>query len=296
MGLNGIRVVRVWPGENGAAWLPALQRGSFLAADLPVAASIYKQEGTTWVASAHLFVDSGPVPQAVRSVVIKSRPIPNVVERVKCLLGAGRADRQWRGAAWLLEHGFRSARPHVILRGRCDGVLREWLVMETVPGRTALEHLASRDLTVREEHAAAAEAGRMVARLVGSGRMNRDCKPSNLILLNAGSHGPEIAMIDTVAVRRILLRRRGLTRMLAAMVIEAIGTGNRPRRALMARALREAVKARAPGLGKRAAHSAAADLWCRVAALVEKHGDPTPRVYPLKPTLPTPPEPNHAGR
>ena len=75
--------------------------------------------------------------------------------------------------------------------------------------------------------------------------------------------------------------------MLSSLVIEAIGTGRRPRRALMARVLNELVAQRRRDegyndpLSKASRHERVRGLWVATAERVAAHGDPTPRTNPL---------------
>jgi hypothetical protein len=213
-------------------------------------------------------------------VIIKCRTLTRITDRLKSALRAGRADRHWRGAAWLIHHGFRTARPLVLARVRGDEGVREVLVLECLPGRTVLDHLAARSLGPRSEHEIAREAGRLIARLSSLDRFNRDCKPSNLMVTRLDETGVEIAMIDTVAIRPSVRRRRNFARMLASLIIESVGTGNEPRNALKARAVREAITALTPGASPRATHTASMNVWSRIATIVRDHGDPTPLHQP----------------
>lgn len=146
--------------------------------------------------------------------------------------------------------------------------------MEALPGKSILQHLADRDLTTRQEHAVAAAIGSDIALLARHVLQNRDHKPSNLILTNPAK--PAIAIIDCVAIRRGIRADR----MLASLVIEPSGVGLRPRRALMMRVIRECAR-NAPDILEGGHRRWVRELWRRVAAIVQAHGDPTPRVNPL---------------
>lgn len=217
-----------------------------------------------------------------RDVVVKIIPARGVADRVKAWAGRSRAQRQWLGAEWLDAHWFATARPLALLRGAGA----ECLVMEALNGRTVLEHLAAGDLPVREQHELAADLGAMVARMTALGRYNRDHKPSNLIVERLDNGRPRVAVIDCVAI--LPVSRAGgaagaADRMMASLVIEAIGCGCPPRRGLIMRALRARHDALAgaadPSPRSRRLFCRAA--WARVAALVAAHGDPRPRVDPL---------------
>jgi hypothetical protein len=232
MGDRSLRLVRLGAGEDARAWHEALARPGWLREPTSL-----KEEGGAWVRRGLVRVGTQD-----RDVVAKCRPLRGASERAKCALGLGRGDRHWRGAGWLLAHGFRTARPLVLARSQPDGPPCEVLVMEALGGKSVLAHLADRDLTARQEHAVARELGRMIVRLSRLHRYNRDCKPSNLIVSRVDGRSAEVAMIDTVAIRRAARRgAQGQAMMFAAMVIEPIGTGCSPRRTLMARVLCEAL-------------------------------------------------------
>lgn len=256
-GERRFRVVRCAPGEDAAAWVRALRGFD------PAPADTLKRDGDTAVYRATILG---------REVVLKWCGLRGPGDRLKALVGGSRADRHWRGARWLLDHGIRTGRPLVMLRerGRPPGV---WLILEYLPGKSVLQHLADGDLTPRQEHRIAAELGRIAGTIDRHGRYNRDPKPSNHIVLRAEGAEVQVGVIDCSAIRP---RRPGtLARMLAALVIEPLGCGCPPRRALMMRAVM-------------ACGAAARDaLWRQARAIVEAHGDPTPRVNPLAgPTRP----------
>ncbi len=240
-------------------------------------ARVLKQEGRASVLRATLLG---------REVVIKQslwRP------RLKELFGLDRASSQWRGAQWLEAKGFPTARCLVLATSpRANYPHHRYLVMEAIEGKSLLEHLAARDLSVRQELALARAVARQLVSLTLAGRYNRDHKPSNLIVQNPRSVDPTIAIIDTVAIRKLRpWRRADLYAMFASLVIEPLGCGCPPRRALMMRVLvehqRELLR-RIPNLlpDDAAARRHARHLdWMRIAGIIDVHGDPTPRVNPL---------------
>ncbi len=150
-----------------------------------------------------------------------------VAGRLKSFLRCSRAFRHWRGAAWLAEHGFRTAACYSLLRGRVTwrgpGIDKEILIMEALPGKSVLHHLADRDLGVGQEHALARALGRMLADLARAGAYNRDGKPSNLIVTRTDP--PEIAVIDCVAIRAARGASMPLERSAARLLIEPRGVG-----------------------------------------------------------------------
>lgn len=243
-----------------------------------------------WLAGARLLKADprGPVWKTRllgRDVVVKCRCLCGLGEGMKVLLRTTRGERLWRGWRWLDEHGFASARPIVLLRGKRDGRLTECVVIELLPGMTVLHHIArlcdSQDTShapadgepmgVRQQHALAREIGGQVARLVALGRYNRDHKPSNLIVTDVDK--AKVAIIDTVAIRpRTILSGDRLSRMLGLLAIEPLGVGCLPRRALMMRV----VRACADELGRDAK-----GLWRSAERAVIENGDPTPEISPL---------------
>jgi hypothetical protein len=224
-----------------------------------------------------------------RRVVVKCHAPSGIAGRAKAAAGVSRLRRQWRGALWLRGRGFGTAAPLALLRGRGASGVVECLVMEAVEGPTVLEVLArlggrragsGRDdgaspPWVRGQHALARALGEQVARLCRSGRYNRDHKASNLIVTRLDRRCAEIAIIDSVAIRRrTALSGDVAARMLASLVIEPTGVGCPPRRALLMRGARACADALADGRSAR-------ELWRRAEAIVRRHGDPRPRVDPL---------------
>ncbi|MCC6660033.1 MAG: hypothetical protein IT437_04015 [Phycisphaerales bacterium] len=245
------KVVRIAKGESGAAWAGEVAAGG-------------------WRGGEPLKVEGGVAVRAAivcgAEVVVKSWRLRGAT-RLKARLGLSRGARQWRGAHRVSRLGIRTARPIALIRGPDDEVL----VMERLAGPTLLDTMARGGGDVRDDHQLAATIGGQVAAF---GRwFNRDHKPSNLIVLR--DRGIlSLAVIDTVAIRRA--PRDSAARMLASLVLEPTGCGRPPRLPLRMRALRAYLAAR--GMTGRAARNA---LWRRVAAILQAHGDPTPRVDPL---------------
>jgi len=213
-----------------------------------------------------------------RECVVKCTLMKPARRRIQAALRRSPAWRHWRNARWLRGRGFAAGEPLAILRGASGGRSAEALVLEYLPGRTVLAHLAAGDLAPRAEHAVARALGELAAGLARAGRLNRDAKPSNLVVVHTGAARAELALIDCADLRRC--RRgdeRAVVRALASAVIEPIGCGCAPRLALRARAVREAVRV----LGDADAREAFRRVWRRVGAAVTAHGDPTPRDNPL---------------
>lgn len=300
-----MRLLRVAPeaADQAPRWALALE--SFDAARPPAGVRVLKAEGDSGVFHARFLG---------REVVIKSRLTRGFLARLKLLLRPSKAWRQWQGAAWLSSQGLPTAAGLVLATRATPRGLEELLVLAHVPGKTVLEHLADPSLPVRLQHVLAREAGRLVAAMVlpspqvgpgVAGRFNRDHKPSNLIVPRLTPAGAEIAIVDTVDLRPIRRAKQAAgcaRRMLASMVIEPTGCGVAPRRTLMARALiacwhELGCRADASGRLRQAGYRPGAmratepgrlarlhlrRQWERIARLIEDHGDPTPKVNPLK--------------
>jgi tRNA A-37 threonylcarbamoyl transferase component Bud32 len=258
-------IQRTARGEDPVAWRAALE-----AFDRS-RATVLKREGGNAVYRARVMG---------REVVIKVRESRGLKELLKRWAGSSRGARHWRGAAWLIEHGILTARPFALAT---DGA-REWLVLEALKGKTLLQHIADRDLTVKEEHEVARRLGRQMSDISLTDRFNRDHKPSNIILVR-GTGGYSPAVIDCVAIRRGL---QNSWRMMHALAVEPLGLGILPRRALRARVIYEFCRAwfegeweRAPGDGRRRARLNRRMEWRILEGSLRKHGDPVPRVNPL---------------
>lgn len=214
---------------------------------------------------------------AGRDVVVKRWDLLGVMARLKALLRWSRAHRHWNGAKRLTSWGVRTAAPLALLTNREHGSSRTWLVLEALQGRTVLDHMAARDLGLRQEHAVADAVGGMVSRLRTAGGFNRDGKPSNLIVTLASDEDAVVAVVDCVAIGRARGERR-LAQMLASLYIEPLGCGCPPRLALAMRVVRGVC----PQVDRRERVDAVKRLWRAAASIVTSHGDPTPRVSPLR--------------
>ncbi|HVZ93636.1 MAG TPA: hypothetical protein VG797_03915 [Phycisphaerales bacterium] len=211
-----------------------------------------------------------------RRVVVKTMLVNKPKHLFQRLFGSTRLMRQWDGAELLMTEGFECARPVVLFRGRDErGRLVETLVLDHLEGRTLLEYMAARELSVEQEHVLADAVALVVRRLAEKRLVNGDAKPSNWVVRwgRGGDGGAtevaRLAFIDTVAVGRDL-QSTGVIDHLADLVIEAIGVGCLPRRSLLWRVV------------KGVAGEGAKKVWREVAARVERHGDATPRVDPLR--------------
>ena len=176
-----------------------------------------------------------------RDVVIKATVL-SPLARLKSLARISKGWRHLRNAAWLETHAIPTARVLLLARaGRS-----ELLIMDALPGRSLLHHLADPRRTPTADHALADAAGELVARVTHAGRCNRDHKPSNLIVTALRPPIAEISIIDCVgliALGPLTRPIQGPLRMLSSMVIEPLGCNVLPRRALLMRTLRAYLRA-----------------------------------------------------
>lgn len=257
--MPGLRVIRAALASDGAAWAGALSGGAWLSR-----ARVLKRDGATTVYRARLLE---------REVVIKCWELAPKA-RLQALIGNTRGLRHWRGAARLRKAGIATAWTWALLRGPDAGKAVEFLVMEALPGRTLLQHLADGDLTVGEEHALAKAVGAQIALMARHALHNRDHKPSNLIVTDPSRAA--VAVIDCVAIGRHFRPDR----MLASLVIEPRGIGRPPRRSLMMRTVLACI-ADAPAVFDAGPKRWRNEVWGLASRVVQDHGDPTPRVNPL---------------
>lgn len=279
-----VRIVRAHRGEDAAMWAAAIGDASWIKSS-----SLLKQDGATWVRRASMMG---------RDAVVKCREIDGVWSRVKCALGRGKGDRHWRGAAMLAGKGVKTARVFVLARAEVDGRACELLVMEWVEGVTLLRVMANVHSAaagapgVRAQHAIARAVGEQIAQM--EELLNRDHKPSNVIVERWTASAAQVAVIDCEGVRRATIP--GAARMFASLVIEPTGCGVRPRRALMMRAVRAFIDlelgistpdapVHSPRTIADVPHSEYRRMrrmvWDDAARAVAHHGDPRPKVNPL---------------
>jgi hypothetical protein len=265
--------------------------------------------------------------RVVVKVMAHDRPVKHFFQR---LFGTTRHQRQWRGAELLLKHGFAAARPMVLFRACCMAVgehsravdaieqaeptmslspalsqgergpearragLVEVLVLEWLPGKTLLQHMADRDLTLKQEHALADAVAEAIRKLARAGVSNYDCKPSNWIVRWNGDQ-PKLSFADTVAVGK---DEEGLGPLdhASMLIYEPTGVGCFPRRALCWRVTRAIAreqyvddeKAKGRFVLRATRPSEPKEFWRLLVRYAEYHGDPTPRVNPLSssPSIP----------
>lgn len=186
--------------------------------------------------------------------------------------------RHWQQARWLRAHGFSTAETWAIVRGTRDGEPVECLIMQHLPGESVLEHMAMLDLPAHAQHHVAEAVARLACRLAHEGRVNRDAKPSNLIVTSLHETGAHLAVIDCADLRRCPRDdEAAVVRMLASAAIEPLGVGFLARRPVLMTAVRTAAETLDPLRVK----TMTKHLWRRVEAAVREHGDPTPRDNPL---------------
>ncbi|HZW07018.1 MAG TPA: hypothetical protein VFF65_07830 [Phycisphaerales bacterium] len=274
-GEGTITIVRC--GGMAEHWKRVIERGERGREGQEGGAEVLKSEGGASVVAL-------PGEKGAAGLVVKRWELGTAGARLKAALKVSRAWRHWKGAERLTAAGVRTAACYAIARSVKRGVAIEWLVMDRLPGKTLLRHMADGDLTVKQEHALAAAVGEMLERLIAHKRFNRDGKPSNLIVGWSGGGAPTVSVIDCVAIRGGATEGK-LVPMLASLVIEPLGCGRGvlPRRGVLMRALRSyyASAERRPGLPADWVQSRDF-MWGEVAEAVRKHGDPRPKVDPLK--------------
>ena len=243
-------------------------------------------------------VHSIALPRSIAGVgtsrlIVKVRTL-GAADRIKALCGGGRAKRAREGAAWLHRHGLSTALP---LLHATTGAF-ELQVMPELAGRSLLFVLADEFRAPSEtgrdtESAIAAAVGRDLATMVLAGRFNRDHKPSNLIVYADGAE-VNVAIIDTVAIlpvkpRAAMVERAA--RMLSSLLIEPMGCGIAPRRALRWRVLLAFLEAMWIGQAAEGdttpldvdwQQQSARAIWGMVAKLIARHGPMVPVDDPLE--------------
>ncbi len=271
--LSVVRYAQGW-GYAAREWAVALDQVHWGSTDNDSATCLKgtaNDRATVWRSTIKL----GHRPTAI---VLKVETLTNWRAVVGSYLGLTKAHRQWRGSRRLRNHGIAAARGCALLRGRDDSGLCEALVLEYIADQTLLEQLARPDLSISMQHKLARAVGRYLARMHLNHLVNRDSKPSNLMVQwNDGE--PKLTVIDTVAIsrERPADHDRSLERMMRDLLLEPIGCGYAPRRSIMMRALRQC----AVRLGVRSQPDWCKARWERVSALIAEHGDPTPRDNPL---------------
>ncbi|GAB5497476.1 MAG: hypothetical protein Phyf2KO_25560 [Phycisphaerales bacterium] len=254
------RDARIWflgEGEDRSSWERALAGGGWVDGE-----SLKLDDRGRGVWRAEL---------VGRDCVVKARPLPGVLDRLKQRLGATDLARACLGAALLEAKGFSTPRVCVMGLARLDTGWHEVLVTECAKGRMLLSRWVEADDTDRQT--LAQRAGRVVGELCAAGVFNRDCKPSNLMM-----DGDEIAIVDVGGVRATGGDwTRELARMISMLGFEPTGVGARPGYWEIVVGVRSAL--RAAGM----AGEARERLVSYLRRLIAEHGDPTPRDNPVAP-------------
>lgn len=264
--------LRTAPGESAEQWLAALADPAWLAA-----AKVLKEDGGSWVRRATILG---------RDVVVKCRPLSSLSRRVKAALRMGHGHKHWRGAKLLQSRGIPTATPLLLCRASVNGTLCEILVLEFIAGPTLLECMAmARDgkLAVREQHAIARAAGEQVMLMQRKVIWNRDHKPSNLIVQRSDPAHLRIAVIDCVGISWWnFTMGEEVERMFTDLMLEPLGCKCPPRQALWLIALGAMADEKTP-TRKKDRHFALTDFLDEIKRNIQRHGDPTPKVNPLRP-------------
>jgi len=231
-----------------------------------------------------------------QDVVVKWWSSAGPLGALRIALGRGRADRHVAGTKLLLEAGIAAARVLTLVNHRPGPARGQFVIMQRLPGKTLLQHLADGRLSVRQQHALARSAGRLVQALCDASLNNRDGKPSNIIVTSVSDQDAELAFIDTVGVRRCRLGPPPIAVMLKNLLVEPLGCGVLPRRSLIMRGYRwdkQALDARRSAQAAEEfddlSHEAAREDsrmnrrvdWDLIAQLIREHGDPRPKINPL---------------
>lgn len=252
------------PGEWQAALHAAAELGAIEAMKLGGRASVYR---------AQLALPRRPTPLRV---VVKLAPLAKPIDALRRAFFFTPARRAWRQARWMHAHRVPVAEPLALLMAHPPGERpAELLITAFIPGPSLLDAFAGL-APVPDD--AAARIGRSIATLLRHGRMNRDLKPSNIMLPPGGPP----TLIDTGSLAWSGPSsgpgsgRRAAASMLADLIIEPTGVGLPapwPFAEAVARAILDAT-------GQRTAQRAAA-LVDTARRVVQRHGDPTPRHNPL---------------
>ena len=256
-----------------ACWTEALR-----SVDWTRAACLSEKPGRA-VWRVTLSLPGGPV-----ELVVKVHTHRTVLDTIRSKLHLGRLGRQWRGAAKLSRSGFHVSRGLALLRGRQNDRRCDVLVMEATRGVPLLELMAKNELSVKAQHQIARQLGELVSLLDGERLHSKDLKPSNILVEDTDPPVLTIIDSDTVGHRP--------DHPLLPLVIEPMGVGVLPRRALLARVIKcwawnewlnapfDIAADKAPDT--RYERELARDVWRELDRLVNLHGDPTPEHNPLE--------------
>ncbi len=220
------------------------------------------------------------------ALIIKTARLARAKDRLNALAARTQADRHVRATTRLERAGVPTAEVLLHVRGRdqATGDPRESLVLRAILGRTLLHHLD--DLANRRagaidfptQCAVARALGAQLQRFAAARIFNRDHKPSNLIV-DLSEPEPHIAVIDAVDIKRDRLKI-GALRMLKSLMLEPLGCACPPPRTMRMRTLIAATTDAAHPHG--APRGARKAVWRAIEESIREHGDPTPKVNPLR--------------
>jgi hypothetical protein len=230
-----------------------------------------------------------------RAVVLKTHKLATLGSRIRAAFGISRLDRHIDGTNRLISAGIPVA-PWLVL---VQSPTHEILVMDQLAGITLLDFLAEKqngDLSsgagrfgplrprVRVEHEVARLVAGMLHQLLASGLINRDGKPSNLMLVGLETPIVSVHVLDPVGIGRAARSPaqdlpQSLVRMCASLIIEPIGCKVHVRKTLKARLICSMFEPSRLDQAQRKQLRRA--LWRMIDDAVRTHGDPTPRTSPI---------------
>ena len=156
--------------------------------------------------------------------ILKRFGVGGWVQAAMCLLRQSRAWREWRNAHRLDRAGVRICLPLALIDQRHDRPRQQWLVLPFVQGPTLNDWLGAAPPPGQWSHAyrrqrinLACLIGEQIGQMLGAGIINRDTKPSNMILDERCLAGHAMPMlIDPAGLRRRRSERQ-VHRMLAVL-------------------------------------------------------------------------------
>ncbi|MEL6499109.1 MAG: hypothetical protein AAFZ67_01945 [Planctomycetota bacterium] len=255
-----VTILHVGKGESRQAWKEALAHRPW------ESGALIKQDGEREVWQVNVLGST---------VAVKTRPARQWWGR----LVSSDLARHPIGERYLRRARIPTATNHCLARiGNTEVLASEWL-----DGPTVLSCLAEVGGDIRTS--LLVESARMIGLLAIRCLFNRDCKPSNLIMLN--DDGPIIAMIDVGGVRRkrwIEAKQFyiGCARMLDTLVHEPAGVGvplSQAEIGAIVVSASDAIREHWSWTETRSNTELMVEHHLRL--LIEAHGDATPKVNPL---------------
>jgi tRNA A-37 threonylcarbamoyl transferase component Bud32 len=227
---------------------------------------------------------------ADRKAVIKVTNLSSPWDRLREALGLSRLHRQWRGHETLWKVGAATCTPFCLARTEVPGERpQSILALEFIPGHTLLDHIAEQDLPPSREIALAKRLGRLIAQIALAGYRNRDCKLSNLVVVDPRSDLPQIVTLDAEGIRkaRFISPTTAAANMIFKAAVEPIGLHIKIRPSLIAAVAIACAKelSREPTHRppSNSARLLARRLISRATDYFNAHGDPTPSIDPRRP-------------